>query len=97
MQPTSSTPTTTKVRSHDLPVLVFGMQAHAVGSDRLMLTSIDSPIAAADVLTLIAETHPDLSASIGASRLAVNHEFATPETLIHEGDEVALVGLISGG
>lgn len=93
----SESPSTAPVHVHDLPVLVFGMQARAIGSDRLTLANTESPIAASAVLSRIAETHPDLSASIGVSRLAVNHEFATAETLINEGDEVALVGLISGG
>lgn len=92
-----SSSVSTENLSQDLPVLLFGLQAQRVGSDRLIFRNISSPATAAEVLSLIAQTQPDLSASLGVSRLAVNHEFATEETLIHEGDEVALVGLISGG
>lgn len=78
-------------------VRVFGMQSQAIGADRLTLDDVRYPVLASHVLTRIAETYPELSGSIGASRLAVNHEFADSQTLIHCGDEVALVGLISGG
>jgi len=80
-----------------IEVLVFGMQSRAIGADRVTLNELSFPVAASEVLTLIARVSPELSASMGVSRLAINHEFADSTTLIHAGDEVALVGLISGG
>lgn len=34
---------------------------------------------------------------LSACRLAVNHEFAPPDQMVHERDEVALIGMVSGG
>ncbi len=83
--------------SADLLVLVFGPQAHTAGTDRLHIQGILFPVSAGELMTEIAATYPDLAASLGVSRIAINHEFATPDSSIAYGDEVALVGLISGG
>ncbi|TWT64851.1 MoaD/ThiS family protein [Allorhodopirellula solitaria] len=81
----------------DLSVLVFGPQARSAGTDRLRLSAIEFPITAGKLISKIAETYPDLASSLNVSRIAVNHEFATAGCPIQRGDEVALVGLISGG
>ncbi|TWU11109.1 MoaD/ThiS family protein [Allorhodopirellula heiligendammensis] len=81
----------------DLQVLVFGPQAHSVGTDRLHIADVHVPITASSLLSKISDAYPDLAASIGLSRIAINHQFAAPEQLISLDDEIALVGLISGG
>lgn len=37
------------------------------------------------------------SRMLSACRLAVNHEFAAPDQWVNERDEVALIGMVSGG
>ncbi|MBB3209653.1 molybdopterin converting factor small subunit [Rhodopirellula rubra] len=81
----------------ELQVLVFGPQARTVGTDRMKLGKTKFPITADALMSRIVETYPNLSSSIGVSRLAVNHEFVESNSLINAQDEVALVGLISGG
>lgn len=83
--------------SGDLQVLVFGPQAHTVGAERLHIEGVEFPITAAELMTQIAAAYPGLANSLGVSRIAINHAFATPDRSIARGDEVALVGLISGG
>lgn len=94
MQPS---PAGSSATTGDLQVLVFGPQAHSVGTDRLLIVDIHFPITAGELMTKIASVYPDLAASIGVSRIAINHEFAASDCLIGSGDEVAIVGLISGG
>ena len=78
-------------------VLLFGAEREAVGSDRL---TVDLPGAQATCLQLrsrLLEGFPQLKAHLAASRFAVNGEFAAPDRPIGEADEVALIGLVSGG
>ncbi|MCM2373181.1 MoaD/ThiS family protein [Aporhodopirellula aestuarii] len=76
---------------------MFGPQAKLIGCDRLILSDVNFPVRVDELMPMLIHHYPDLSASIGVSRLAVNHEFAAADSLINAGDEVALVGLISGG
>lgn len=80
-----------------LQVLVFGPQAHSVGTDRLNIVGVKFPIPVGELMTQIATAYPALAGSLGVSRVAVNHEFAAGDDTIAFGDEVALIGLISGG
>lgn len=81
----------------DLQVLVFGPQAQAVGASAVSVAGVTFPAMASDVLRMIAEQHSELQSSIKVSRLAVNQNFAGDDTEIQFDDEVALIGLISGG
>ena len=83
--------------STELQVLVFGPQARMVGTDRLTLKELRLPTAANELLSRIGNRYPELAASLSVSRLAVNQEFVDTTALINTGDEVALIGLISGG
>lgn len=81
----------------EVTVLLFGPQANLVGERSLAIkTATDTPNAA-DVLAALAAMAPALADSLSASELAVNHEFAAPERLIGPNDEVALIGMVSGG
>lgn len=73
------------------------MQAQAVGGTSVVVDGVRFPIPVAEVLRRIGSQHESLQSSIGVSRLAVNQSFADADTLIRTGDEVALIGLISGG
>ncbi len=77
-------------------VLLFGGAAAAVGTDRARVDVPASSTCAA-VLEKLGESEPRLRAFVGAGRLAVNHAFVGPERVIREGDEVALIALVSGG
>ena len=83
--------------STQLTVQVFGVQAELVAARTLDLTLPGARVTAGEVLTAIAETYPALRASIGVSRLAVDHEFASATQVIPAGSEVALIGLVGGG
>jgi MoaE-MoaD fusion protein len=77
-------------------VLLFGPESTALGRDSV---TIDLP-AGADCKALnhrLAAEYPALAPFLPASRLAVNHEFARPEQPVTPDDEIALIGLVSGG
>lgn len=82
---------------HQLQILVFGPQAQTVGASSVDLENVTLPTTASKVLRLLAEQHSELQTSIKISRLAVNQKFASDDTEIQADDEVALIGLISGG
>lgn len=84
-----------------LEVLLFGPAAQAARCDRITVECAvvedRAGPTAAEVLAAIAAQHPELGFAIGSARLAVNHAFASPETVIATTDEVALVALVGGG
>ena len=77
-------------------VLLFGPQAALAGASAVDVTVADAPTPTG-LLAALSTQHPSLADSLGASRLAVNHEFADPASAIQPGDEVALIGMVSGG
>ena len=78
-------------------VLLFGPEAAAVGR-RFVEVSLEGGRAdGRALLERLAAEHPPLAPHLRSARLAVNHEFAAPDRPIRETDEVALIGLVSGG
>ena len=78
-------------------VLVFGPQALKIEATEAWVRDIEFPIRVSDLITELARQYPALKSSIVVSRLAVNQEFVSPESFVQADDEVALIGLISGG
>lgn len=79
-----------------ITVQLFGMQARLADTRALRLDLPDQADCRAALERLAADC-PALSESIAASRLAVNHRYAEPDQRLLPGDEVALIGMISGG
>ena len=50
-----------------------------------------------DLVKIIIENKPRLSNWQAATKLAVNLEFVSPNFILHDGDEVALIPPVSGG
>jgi molybdopterin synthase catalytic subunit len=51
----------------------------------------------AGLLGLLAREYPGLQPSLDTALVAINHEYAFPEDLMHDGDEIALFPPVSGG
>ncbi|MCB9846533.1 MAG: MoaD/ThiS family protein [Phycisphaeraceae bacterium] len=79
-----------------LRVRLFGAEARVAGADEMRVDVPDDPTAAG-VLAAIGVACPALRDSLSHSRLAVNHEFAPSHASVQPGDEIALIGLVSGG
>lgn len=76
-------------------VLLFGAEREAAGSDRAVVEV--SHATCAGVREGLVRQHPVLVRFLGAARLAVNGEFAGEGQAIEAADEVALIGMVSGG
>jgi molybdopterin converting factor small subunit len=75
---------------------LFGPQALSAGSRQLLLDVGDNATCA-DLKQRIAQAVPDLVPSLPSSRIAINHEFADDDQAICDSDELALIGMVSGG
>lgn len=51
----------------------------------------------ADLLAALGQEHPWLALFVGRVYAAVNHRYVPGETVLHDGDEVALFPPVSGG
>ncbi len=80
-----------------IEVLLFGAQAEAAGRDRIALSLPSAALKCGDLRDAIHAAAPALGAQLPGVRFAVNHEFVDDEHCIRAGDEVALIGLVSGG
>lgn len=83
--------------SMQINVQLFGPQAALAGTRSVEVEVDSAEPTAADVLAKLNDAAPEIADSLRTSRLAVNHEFATGSTPITPGDEVALIGMVSGG
>lgn len=77
-------------------VLLFGPESGALGRDQVEV-ELGRDHSCRAALARLGESFPALIPHLRSARLAVNSEFAAPEREIVEGDEVALIGLVSGG
>lgn len=77
-------------------VLLFGPEAAAAGR---AFVDADAPPGAtsADIKAAVARACPAVAPLLGPARLAVNAEFVPDGRAVCPGDEVALIGLVSGG
>jgi molybdopterin converting factor small subunit len=80
-----------------LKVLLFGPQAIMVSNRDVTLELPGGEATVEQILSALSEAAPAIADSLSTSRLAVNHEFAAPEQNVTVGDEVALIGMVSGG
>ncbi|MEM6550935.1 MAG: MoaD/ThiS family protein [Planctomycetota bacterium] len=79
-----------------ITIQLFGMQARLADTRAVELDLPDNADCQAALDRLAADC-PALAESIPASRLAVNQHYAEPHHRLTAGDEVALIGMISGG
>jgi molybdopterin synthase catalytic subunit len=77
-------------------ILLFATLKDLAGEARF---SLDLPESAtiADARRILGERHPRMAKNLETAIAALNREFAFPEELINEGDEVAFFPPVSGG
>lgn len=78
-------------------VLLFGPQATLAGARSVDVDLDSASPTAGEVLAALADAAPTLVGSLASSRLAINHEFASSDHTVGPDDEVALIGMVSGG
>lgn len=77
-------------------IKLFGPQAVRAGTRELRI-ELPSPAQAGQLLAALGEACPAIQPTLAGSRIAVNHEIAAAEQSILDSDEVALIGMVSGG
>lgn len=78
-------------------VKLFGPQAQLAGRRELCIALESTDVTCDQLMGLIASSEPALALSMKSSRLAVNHEFVDGSSSVRPQDEVALIGMVSGG
>jgi molybdopterin converting factor small subunit len=78
-------------------VKLFGPMRLAVGQGELSLATEGDAITCAALRVEIRAREPRLAGLVDGCRFAVNGLFAGEEQLLVEGDEIALIGFVSGG
>ena len=77
-------------------VLMFAA-ARQVASTDVLRVELDWPATADEVLGAIGRRCPQLVPLLPACRLAVDQRFASPDELVPDGTELALIPPVSGG
>ncbi len=80
----------------EITVRLFGAEAELAGQAQVTI-NVEDASTCGDLRRVLAKRHPSLAVRLPACRFAVNHEFAVEEHSVTEQDEVALIGLVSGG
>lgn len=79
-------------------VLLFGPERAAAGVGEVRVELPRDGGTCADLRReMMAGAGPGLAAMLPAARFAVNHAFVADAHVLKEGDEVALIGMVSGG
>jgi len=78
-------------------VKLFGPLAQAAGCQEAVVEVDGLHATCRTVREALAAAHSRLAPLLPACRLAVNHRYASEEQVLGVGDEVALIGLVSGG
>lgn len=77
-------------------VLLFGPEAAATGRRELMV-DLDPGATCAALKQALGRAEPALLPFLESGRIALNSNFADPADPVTPDDEVALIGMVSGG
>lgn len=77
-----------------LTVHLFAAAAERVGASR---DELPHPPTVGHLRRALADTRPSLADLLPRCAVAVNHEYADDDQLLHAGDEVAIIPPVSGG
>ncbi|MCL4743344.1 MAG: MoaD/ThiS family protein [Phycisphaerales bacterium] len=80
----------------DVAVLLFGPAAAAAGLSKVTVRAGPNPTVAS-LAPLLRDACPAIAPMLPGLRFARNGEFARPDEIVRQGDEIALIGLVSGG
>lgn len=79
-----------------LQIRLFASLKDRAGGERLAVT-VEEPVTVRHLTEVLAANYPALAPALPTALVAVNQDFAFPETLIEAGDEVAYFPPVSGG
>ena len=76
-------------------ILAFGIAKEIIGHSAITVSEADG-ISVGDLQSLLQDRYPALT-RLSSLAIAVNGEYAAAETMIHAGDELAIIPPVSGG
>lgn len=76
--------------------MFFGAIRDIVGTSEVDLDLIPG-MTARELLQRYCRDYPPFNPYAAITKIAVNLEFATPETILNDGDEIAFIPPVSGG
>jgi len=82
--------------SIEVRVLLFASLAASVGKRELSLAA-PTGATVADVVAMLAASHPPIAAMADRLAMAVSHDYVEPSHVLKSGDELALIPPVSGG
>ena len=80
----------------NLEIKLFATLRDRAGHNTIQIT-LEQPASVQDLLDGLSATHPELAAALPTTLVAVNKQFAFPDTPIQTDDEIALFPPVSGG
>ena len=80
-----------------MTILLFGQLAENAGARQIRVSLPGGNPTCADLRKAIAATEPRLAPLLPVCRFAVNQAFAPEDRLLKDTDEIALIGMVSGG
>lgn len=78
-------------------IKLFGTEAIAVGRRQVEVTLDDPVVTCRELRDAVVQEAPMLAGTIDSCRFAVNSEFVDSDHKVGADDEVALIGMVSGG
>ena len=78
-----------------MKILTFGIIKEILG-DTSIMGPFDSDVSVEELKTKLGEQYPQLK-QLSSFMIAVNGEYANADTVIKQGDEVAIIPPVSGG
>jgi molybdopterin converting factor small subunit len=78
-------------------IKLFGTEAMAVGHRQVELSLGDPVVSCEELRMVLVKEVPVLAGTIDSCRFAVNSQFVGNDHKVGEGDEIALIGMVSGG
>ncbi len=79
-----------------IDVKLFAVLREVAGSDQFTM-DLPEPMPVSELFAQLSAEHPALARYQAITSFAVNGEYADPQTVVNDGDEVALIPPISGG
>jgi len=79
-----------------ITVLLFGPEKLAANTSKVLIELLDDRSCRA-LRSALRQAIPELQPSLLTSRFAVNQIFVQDSHILSEGDEVAVIGMVSGG
>jgi len=77
-------------------VKLFAIFQEAFATDEMQI-NLDSGAPVSQIFDRLVTQYPNLEKWRSLTRYAINLNFAEPHTVLHDGDEVALIPPVSGG